>query len=67
MVGKNKKGIHYGALHNQGGVNEQGNILPQRKWFGITLGMRPGGDLLKKTYELMKLSIRSNWRKKLGY
>lgn len=67
MDGKNKKGQYYGALHNQGGVNELGHALPKRKWFGITLEMRPGGKLLEKTYKMMRMNIRRKWRKKLGY
>jgi len=61
MIGKNKKGEFYGAEHNKGVGN-----LPQRKWFGITKGMQPGGKLNKKSMAQMRLAIRRKWRSGLG-
>jgi len=57
MVGK-RKGKHYGAFHNEGGPN-----LPQRKWFGITKSMKPGGSELDKALGIIKLGIIQGWKK----
>jgi hypothetical protein len=62
----NKKGNHYGAFHNKGGVNELGHIVPQRKWFGITKEMLPGGILNMKVMQIMLMRIRSKWRRRGG-
>ena len=57
MTGK-RKGVHYGAYHNQGGGK-----LPKREWFGITKDMKPGGKELKTALGLIKLGIRRGWKK----
>ena len=68
MMGK-KNGIHYGALHNEGYVVSSGKFkgseVPQRKWFGFTKQMKPGGSDNKKAMNLILLNIRRNWRKKI--
>mgnify|MGYP003660216917 FL=1 len=62
----NKQGNHYGAFHNKGGINELGHNVPKRKWFGITKEMLPGGRLNNKVMEIMKMHIRSQWRRKMS-
>ena len=57
MTGK-RKGVHYGAYHNQGGGK-----LPKREWFGITKDMKPGGKELKTALGLIKLGIIRGWKK----
>ena len=57
MTGK-RKGVHYGAFHNQGGGK-----LPKREWFGMTKDMKPGGKELKTALGLIKLGIRRGWKK----
>ena len=57
MVGK-RKGVHYGAFHNEGGPN-----LPQRKWFGLTKSMEPGGKARNTAMGIIKLGIIRRWKK----
>ena len=63
VTGKNKIGKIYGALHNSGGINEQGREVPQREWFGLTKDMQPGGKKHKQVMGLMMLAIRRSWKK----
>ena len=68
MMGK-KKGIYYGAMHNEGYVVSSGKFkgseVPQRRWFGMTEDMKAGGKENDKVMNLIKRDIRKKWRKKL--
>ena len=57
MVGK-RKGVHYGAFHNEGGKN-----LPKREWFGMTKSMKPGGKARNTALGIIKLGIIQGWKK----
>ena len=69
MNGK-RKGVFYGALHNKGYVVSSGRFkgsnVPQRKWFGMTKEMEPGGAENKKVMVRILAHIRKSWRKRLG-
>ena len=62
MVGK-RKGIHYGAYHNEGAKRNRGGTLPQRKWFGMTKSMKPGGKERNTALGIIKLGIIRGWKK----
>ena len=63
MVGK-RKGVHYGAFHNEGASSRsRGGNLPQRKWFGLTKSMEPGGKARNTALGIISLGIIRGWKK----
>lgn len=69
---KRKKGARtlYGALHNQenGYTTSSKSMIPnrkvpQRKWFGITKDMKPGGSNYEKAIKEIGARIRAGWKK----
>ena len=69
MTGKSSRtGKYYGAYHNTGYTNPPGSWFPgttveQRKWFGVSKEMQPGGSEYEKMILNMKLRIESAWSK----
>ena len=60
MTGQ-KKGIHYGALHNKGfttGGMIPGKKVPARTWFGIPKDFKKGGRRFEEARRQMRFKLR---------
>mgnify|MGYP003150108866 CR=1 FL=1 len=63
-----KKSEVYGVFHNMGYKNPSDSWfpnaeVPQRKWFGVTKEMKPGGTEFKEAIKEIHKRVVSAWRK----